>query len=64
MILIFVIGGSICGIMALSRIQRLVRDLENVRNQLRSLRDDLKERERQVPSAEKEVEVRPVSGDF
>ncbi len=42
MVLIFFIVGSICGIVALSKIQRLVRDLENVRNQLRSLRDDPK----------------------
>jgi uncharacterized membrane protein len=56
-VLIFFIVGSICGIVALSKIQRLVRDLENVRNQLRSLRDDPKKQERQVPNIEKEVEA-------
>ncbi len=56
-VLIFFIVGSICGIVALSKIQRLVRDLENVRNQLRSLRDDPKKQERQVPNIEKRLKL-------
>jgi len=58
-VLVFIIAGSICGIVALSRIQRLVRDLEDVGKQLRSLKDDLKIHERQAPIPEKEVAAPP-----
>jgi uncharacterized membrane protein len=57
--LLVILGGSICGIVALSRIQRLARDLENVRNQVRSLWDDLGKQQRQAPVAEGKAEVPP-----
>ena len=41
-VLALVIVGSICGIVALARIQRLVKDLQNLRNQLRALEHDLR----------------------
>lgn len=53
-VLAFVIGGSISGMVALSRIQRLFKGLEDLRRQLRSLRDDLKRHEVQGSSIERE----------
>ena len=55
----FTVLGSICGIVALSRINRLVKDFETVRSQLRSLKDDLRKYERQPTIIEKELTVPP-----
>ena len=46
-------------VVAFLKIQGLVRDLEDVKRQLRSLRDDFKKQERQTPSPEKEVAAPP-----
>jgi uncharacterized membrane protein len=58
-VLAFFIGGSISGIVALSKMQRLFRGLEDVKRQLRSLRDDLKKHEAQGPVIEKESTAPP-----
>ena len=58
-VLAFFIGGSISGIVALSKMQRLFRGLEDVKRQLRSLSDDLKRHEAQGPGIEKERTAPP-----
>jgi len=58
-VLIVVIAGSICGIVAVSKIQSLVRELEDVKRQQRSLRDEIKKHERQAPIPAKEVITPP-----
>src|SRR4030042_4179244 len=55
----FTILGSICGIVALSRINRLIKDFETVKRHLRPLRDDLRKYERQPTIIEKEPTVPP-----
>jgi uncharacterized membrane protein len=49
-------------VVVFSRIHGLVRDLEDVKRQLRSLRDDLGKQERQTPILEEEVSVPPRPG--
>ena len=58
-VLIVVIAGSICGIVAVSKIQSLVRELEDVKRQLRSLREEINKHERQAPIPAKEAASPP-----
>lgn len=55
LIVLAILVGSICGILALSKVRRVARDLERLRNQLRSLEDQLRKPEAQVPATEKEI---------
>ncbi len=54
LILIVVVLGAICGFVAFSRTQGLVRELEDAKRQLRSLRDEIKKHEG-PPIPEKKV---------
>lgn len=56
-VLVLVMVGTICGIVALSRIQRLFKDLQNLRNQLGVLEHDFRKQERRSPIAEEEISV-------
>jgi uncharacterized membrane protein len=58
-VLIFTVLGSICGMVALSRVQRLVKDLEDLKKQLRSLREYYRGYERQAPIPEREIASPP-----
>jgi len=58
LILIIVVLGAICGFVAVSRTQSLVRELEDVKRQLRSLRDEIKKYEG-PPIPEKKVIAPP-----
>ncbi len=49
------IGGSICGVVALAKIQRLVKDLQNLRNQLSTLEHDLVKQGRQSSIPEEQI---------
>ena len=55
LIVLAILVGSICGMLALSRVRRVARDLETLKNQLRSLEDQLRKPEAPVPAIEKEI---------
>ena len=55
LIVLAILVGSICGILALSRVRRVARDLETLKNQLRSLEDQLRKPEAPVPATKKEI---------
>ena len=55
LIVLAILVGSICGIVALSRVRRMARDLETLKNQLRSLEDQLRTQEAPVPATKKEI---------
>lgn len=55
LIALAIVVGSICGILALSKVRRVARDLEGLRTQLKSLEDRLKEPEAPVATIEKEI---------
>lgn len=57
LIVLFILAGSICGIAALIKVQRLFRDLEGLRNQLRSLELRLKEPEAPASPAKEEIPI-------
>jgi uncharacterized membrane protein len=54
LVALFIVG-SICGVVALVKIQRLVRDLQNLKNQLSVLEHDLRQQDRGFPIAEEEI---------
>ncbi|MFB3884159.1 MAG: DUF2339 domain-containing protein [Thermodesulfobacteriota bacterium] len=54
-IVLFILAGSICGIVALKKVKRLFRDLEGLKKQLRSLESRLKEPEVPTPTVKKEI---------
>ena len=56
-IVLFILAGSICGIVALTKVRRLFRDLEGLKNQLRSLEFRLKEPEALAPTVKKEIPI-------
>ena len=55
---LFVVG-SICGVIALGKIHRLVKDLQNLRNQLSALEHDLRKQATNLPIAEEEIAPPP-----
>src|SRR4030042_6019413 len=55
LIVLAILVGSICGILALSRVRRVARDLETLKNQLRSLEDQLRKPEAPIPTTKKEI---------
>lgn len=56
-IVLCILAGSICGLVALIKVQRLFKDLEGLRNQLRSLEPRLKEPEVTASSAKETISI-------